>query len=587
MWVLASDSDLATPASPALAQGQALYRWGQGLDAAPVVAIRAGRSVTGAAAACVQCHRRSGLGQVEADLLIPPISGNFLVADPSEKRLVNMDPRVSKLFNQAHAPYTEASFAAALREGRHVSGRSLSAVMPRYPFSDADVQALWLYLRQLSAQPSPGADAGVVHLATVVTPDAAADAPRKQVFVDMMQAIVRQKNGSTVPATAQQLRTRHHMTSAAELVLGTERKWDLQVWELHGGAETWQAQLDAHYLAQPVFALVSGLGQGNWQPVADFCNARQVPCWFPSVAAPPMALTDYALYFSKGVGLEAELLAHWLQSHPAPVVQYVRSGSSGSAGAQTLVRAMAGAVAPVVTHWLPADGGLAATALPPAPADAVRVYWLGAADIGQLTAAMPETGATGASPVPHIFFSGILAGGQTLALTPAWRSRSAWLYPYALPQDRLRNLDYFQVWLNSQHLPLRDVAMQSEVFFAMNFLSDTLADMLDNLQRDYLLERAETQISVREGTKAQQETRDRVYLGRQGDLEMKHGAMTMSPGLRIDVAATAAASRVSSGTTMYRNLSLGPGQRFAAKGGYIVRAAEDGSLQPLTPFLVP
>lgn len=118
--------------------------------------------------------------------------------------------------------------------------------------------------------------------------------------------------------------------------------------------------------------------------------------------------------------------------------------------------------------------------------------------------------------------------------------------------------------------------MQSEVFFAMNYLTDTTSEMLINLYRDYLVERAETMMDKRKGTKAEQETRDRLHLGKPGDLVRKHGAMTANQDVRLPIASANAAA-ISHGTTIYPHLSLGPGQRFASKGGYIVRFADDRS----------
>src|SRR5664279_522258 len=40
----------------------------------------ASTTVSGAEAACVNCHRSSGMGQVEGGIQVPPITGNFLVA---------------------------------------------------------------------------------------------------------------------------------------------------------------------------------------------------------------------------------------------------------------------------------------------------------------------------------------------------------------------------------------------------------------------------------------------------------------------------------------------------------------------------
>jgi hypothetical protein len=122
--------------------------------------------------------------------------------------------------------------------------------------------------------------------------------------------------------------------------------------------------------------------------------------------------------------------------------------------------------------------------------------------------------------------------------------------------------------------PLVDEAMQTEVFFALNYLTDTTVEMLDNLYRDYLVERAETMMDKREGVKSEQETRDRLYLGKPGDLVRKHGVMTAKEDVRVSITGQAGAA-ISHGTTIYPHLSLGPGQRFASKGGYIVRFADD------------
>ena len=567
----------------ALAQGARLYSDGLLPSGAPLRGERAGLApALGPAAACVNCHRPSGMGQVEGDVQMPPITGTFLFARRGEQRLTTMDPRISKLFNQAHDPYTDATLMRAIRDGVNSQGRQMNVLMPRYALDDAQLVPLIAYLRQLSAQWSPGVTPTQIHLATVVTPEV--DGPRRKVFIDMMQSIVRQKNGSTV--TADQRKNRHHMVSAAELVLGTERTWDLQVWELAGAPETWRAQLEERYRRNPVFALVSGLSDASWEPVQDFCEQQRVPCWFPSVAATGPGPGNYTLYFSRGVALESSLLASRLAAQGAPpkrLVQVFRADTLGRAAARSLADALAGSGIEVMQRSI--EPAAPATALRGAlaqlePGDAL-MFWLRPDDLEALASVEPPPGES--------YFSGSMARGEHAPLPAAWRTRSHLVYPYEIPVKRQKNLDYFHAWLNLRKLPLLDEPMQSEVFFAMNFLTDTLSEMLDNLYRDYLVERAESMLSRREGSKAEQETRDRVALGRQGDLLKRHGPMTMEESTRVSLQTPADASARSEGTTLYAHLSLGPGQRLASKSGYIVRfAGETGTeLSAETPLISP
>src|SRR6266853_2307301 len=59
--------------------GLAIYREGKLLSGKPLRAHREhGVKIEGAAAACVNCHRRSGLGTNEGRITIPPITAKHL-----------------------------------------------------------------------------------------------------------------------------------------------------------------------------------------------------------------------------------------------------------------------------------------------------------------------------------------------------------------------------------------------------------------------------------------------------------------------------------------------------------------------------
>jgi hypothetical protein len=210
------------------------------------------------------------------------------------------------------------------------------------------------------------------------------------------------------------------------------------------------------------------------------------------------------------------------------------------------------------------------------------MFWLRSDDVFTLTQLEPIGG--------QHYFSGVLAKGEHAPLSVEWRNGAHLIYPYELPEQRVVQLEYFNSWRNLRKIELVDEALQSEVFFALNFMTDTLSDMLENFYRDYLVERAESMLSRREGAKAEQETRDRVALGRPGDLTSKHGTMMlMDESARIRISNTQEAAVKGQGTTMYPHLSLAPGQRFASKGAYIVRFADEQGerLVPETAFIVP
>ncbi len=559
-------------AADVVGQGRRIYLDGILPSGANLTGVRFGNAeVSGAEAACVNCHRRSGMGSVEGDVQVAPVTGNYLFAAADDKHLATMDPRVSKRFNQAHEPYSDKTLGEAIAHGRNNMGREMSELMPRYKLNKSEMKALTAYLRQLTVQWSPGVTGDNIRLAMVITPEVEAD--RRKVLIDMMRIAFNQKNGSTM--TSKRVGTkRQHMVSAAEMVLGTERTWQLDVWELQGAPETWTQQLSAKYLSQPVFALVSGVSNSTWQPVHDFCESEQVPCWFPSVDLPVLTPSNYSLYFSRGVALEADVLArHLLDQGKSPqhLVQIYRDNEAGRAAAQALSHALAGSAITVEDRVLKTDSDAVEslrTALSTISENDIVMFWLRTNDVAALEQIKPVSGA-------KIYFSAHLGNAEHGPIPAAWKAVARLVYPYELPEQRETNLAYFHIWLNTRKLPLIDEALQSEAFFALNYLSDTISEMLDNMYRDYLVERAESMLNKREGSKAEQETRDRLMLGRPGEMVQKWGSKTVDEGVRIKIQDQHGVK--SQGTTIYPRLSLGPGQRFASKGGYIVRFADGSS----------
>jgi hypothetical protein len=558
-WVglaLAADGDL-------IEAGRRIYMEGLLPTGEPLSGLRfGGVRVAGREAACVQCHRRSGMGSVEGEVLVAPISGRYLFNPPDKTQLATMDPRRSKSFNMAHAAYDDGTLGRAIRTGINVGGQSMNDMMPRYQLDDAALAALNAYLRQLSVDWSPGAGDQSIRFATIIAPGV--EAVRRQVMLEMLRTAVAQKNANTVPG--RQHGGRRHMATAAELVLGTERKWELDVWELQGPADTWRRQLEAFYRQGPVFAVLSGLSDGSWEPVHEFCEAQHLPCWFPVVDLPPVKASDYySVYFSRGVLLEADVLARHLSSadlpKPARLVQ-VHRDDAGHAASVALENALAGTGLPVVSRsWQPGNADGLARLLADLGASDSLMLWLRHEDMPLLASLMPPKAG-------KVYFSGQLLDGER-GLPPAWKPQARLVYPYELPQKRALSLNYFNQWLRLRRLPLIDEPLQSKVFFAANFMTDTVVEMLENLHRDYLLERAENMISRREGSKAEEEAHNRQMMRRaaRAAIGNREGGPVEEPemmGLRQT-------------TTIFPRLGLAPGQRFASKGAYIVRFADSHS----------
>lgn len=549
--------------------------------------VRNGIEFTGKEAACVTCHRPSGMGSVEGDIEVPPITGNYLYRT-GDLMLATMDPRGGKRFNQAHEPYTDASLGNAIRKGENVSGKQMSPLMPRYDLKDVDMRALIAYLKQLSQHHSPGVTQDEVHFATVITPDV--DEARADMVVRILNRGVAQKNGSTVAGSR---RTgRRHMVTAAEMVLGTERNWVLHVWKLTGKPNTWKKQLEDYYQQKPVFAILSGIGSANWQPVSEFCEDQKIPSWFPSVDL-PFTHGDgfYSLYFQSGVKLEASVLAKYFKDEPqiAPnrIIQIYRDDALGNGAASALTDIFKDTSIKVernlfhVANLSVLKGVLNGLG----NKDAVML-WLNSSDLELLS--------TVDVPKSQIYISGRISAAEKMKLPINWKKSAKIIYPYELPDKRLVNLNYFHRWMRFNRIPIEEESLQAEAYFALEFLTETMAEMLDNLYRDYLIERVESMLSRSQSSNS--EIRDRTRQVMRWSTRMPRGTMQQAEKIEQSVAGkekqlpgTGYAEVPSKSTTIYPRMSLGVSQRYASKGAYIAKFddKELSKLNPLTSWIIP
>jgi len=488
-------SFIFTPAIASDAEdGRRIYRDGVLPSGEPLTAIVAGDvPVLGTQFSCQSCHAQSGMGAAEGTYIVPPIAGQFLFAESPQP---------------ARPAYDNDSLATLLREGITPGGRQIDDVlMPRYRLDDEEVAALGTFLEGLSSEWSPGVDDTHIRFATVITDDVS-DAERDAVLA-VLNTFAEEKNRNT---RLESERWDRGSTPASRLPT-VHRDWVLEVWELTGAADTWGAQLEQRYRDNPVFALLSGLSHQSWGPVGRFCERNEIPCLFPGADVTDAEQDDfYTLYYSRGLELEADLIAKHLAEQPVSSVVQVYCASGPEQAAARLRAKLEGSSVAVrdiafdCEKSLPKDeiGKLLS-----APNDTAAVLWLDATQI----AAMRED-----SPSARIYASATLLGGLFESL-----SGSAFVaHPYRLPGKSDPALARFKVWAKTRGIELTSPRRQAEAFFACLAMKDAIAHIGRFFIRDFALDTLDHAQSIV------------VYL------------------------------------SYYPRPTLGPRQRFVNKGGYVL-----------------
>lgn len=525
------------PTDSEVARGAQLYREGLRADRVPLEADRGnGVPVRGREAACIQCHRASGMGGAEGSTAVPPIVGSLLFAPglPVQQRQARVFARLTRQVPaaQARPAYSLETLRRTLNQGIGPTGQPLDALMPRYQLTEAEVRDLVAYTMAMRLGDAPGHDGRTLHLATIETADN--PPPVRQAAADLLAQCLAERS-PPVPDSPQSPPT-----------------WTLHRWQLGTDPARWPTELDTLQREQPVFAIVSGItgptGRGPWQPIQQHCERDALPCVLPNTASiDDSQPTAWSFHFSRGVSLEAAAMAEVLAEQAPPggwreihlVVEPHHEGAD--IGARRLVEHLGASPvrgpalrvhspeAPDTASWLAGLG----------PRDAL-VLWLPAPALTTWTRRHePPTGQ------PRVLVSGELVDLEAGAVAPPWRATVRLTWPYAPIERHLpRIAQNVGQWLHSHRLALAGdaalIRLQGHTYSACEVMANALRRMGSRVSRAYLV-------------------------------ELLEGA---------EEAATA---------TAYPRFTLGPGRRHGSQGTWLMRFTDPdrARLQPEGDWFVP
>ncbi len=473
--------------------GERMYREGVLPNGEPMQAFAAGEiQVEATSFTCISCHLRSGLGAIEGSIITPPATGKILY----EERTISIKGNEFVPSYHSYAvylpprpAYTDETLARMIASGVDPNGRSTMKLMPRYQLNDEDMAILIAYLKTLSNEFSVGSEKGMLHFATVIVEGA--DPARVESMMVPLQFSVDRKN-SLATASANNDR----VARMAYNMLGPDllaRRFTLERWVLKGSPDTWRAQLEDYYRKNPVFALLGGISDGEWEPVHRFCEDKQLPDIFPQVNYPVIDNHSwYTIYLSRGIRQEGEAAARYLAGMSdlfkgKKVLQISRDSKRGRTlrdGFNQVWKQKTSA--PIIDITLASDAELNKQQLGKIikkQQPAVVVVWDGQRSLPALESVAKISAWKGL-----LLTSGSWLGDELWTLPDNLRKKLYMTWPYRLPQENGRfDLSLKRV-LSGRPLDMFNVEALSKAYIANEVLGKALTEMRGEYYRDFFLD---------------------------------------------------------------------------------------------------
>ena len=448
---------------------------------------------------CESCHRRSGLGSIEANIIVPPVNGRMLYKPQkswdtwtrhSNKDKPSPESRdvPSFFLGQDQRPsYTDESLAHLIEMGTTPSGRKLNSVMPTYDFSNNDMYQLIRYLKYISSDYSPGVTDSKIHFATVITDDVSPI--DRDAMLSVLETVIKDRNAQT---RNQAKRASKGAFIKREMDVGY-RLASLDVWELKGSKETWPDQLEKYYKKKPVFALLGGISEDTWSPIHEFSEKNNVPCIFPITDQPVVSSSNWnTLYFSKGLYQEGESTARYLRrrivnSKKVRILQIFIENSDGALVAhgfeETWNKFKISPVENISLQTKDLNSEEFWIKLIEPEGNEVILFWMDKGDLPSINTL------SGMKQKPlMIFLSSGLIGNYISSIPYRLRNITYITYPYSLPGAKEKNLSVVKTWLKIKKIPVSNLNIQAKMYFLAWMLPEALMEMNSEFYRDYFLE---------------------------------------------------------------------------------------------------
>lgn len=517
--------------------GKRFYRKGVNRDGETVpVQVQGDIQASSDQFTCVGCHRPSGFGSSEGGEFVPFITGDVLFRerDATQQR---RNRQFRELFKETHSSdfdaqvkmprmrpaYTRETLARAIRGGVDAGGKELSETMPRYQISDQTAADLVAYLKTLSTKDDPGVSDEILHIGTVIGSEVGDE--RRRAVLQTMRLFVEWYNKDIQGQLEHEGFSPFYRSEFKD----SFRKWKLHVWDMEGPPSTWRDQLEARYEDKKVFALVSGLVDQPWEPVADFCDAQRLPCVFPNTQLPRTedATYNYSIYFSRGLELEGEALAAYLggqKNEPEAVRQIHVSDAAGRVPAKAFARQAADEFpeTSVSTRTVGNKGELKSAIAQAADEGGTLAVWPGDKVDAALTALEQH-----ADAFTEVFLPSSALDMAVADASDALIGKLQFTYPNEKPEGYHPRQYRVRAWMHSRGLEVSHPRIQLQTYYALTQMQYGISHLISDFNRDYLIE----------------------FIEKEAEAELNPGT--------------------------HPKLALGPGQRFASKGAYIMALETD------------
>jgi hypothetical protein len=275
--------------------------------------------------------------------------------------------------------------------------------------------------------------------------------------------------------------------------------------------------------------MLGGLSAGSWNPIGRFCERHEIPCLFPSTDLADAEAADfYTHYFSRGLDLEADLITNHLVEHPVPAViqVYCTAAAVQAADALRAVLEQKGVSVENLSFTcgdsLPVAELAAKMAAMPG---AATILWLRRNQLTGIEQPLPD----GRIYLSSALLDRDLDGPLISSPGPVFVA-----HPYRLPGGTDSAMARFTIWAQTRGIKISHPRLQAEAFFACFATNDALKHVRRYRLRDYMLD-----------------------------------SLDHAQGLGVYV-------------PLHARATLGPGQRFLTKGGYLL-ALVDGHADTSNP----